>query len=378
METATVEQAEPQGSAAPTQDTSAPASGTPSPASGESFGSLFRQFAERKSLSRAGVSSAEQESSATDEQPAPSSRTASRPGAATAGADGTASVDAEPSSPTTQPRLSRAQRRAQYTGQQGEPSPADASQTDTAGSGQSAQQPAGEPTAEPSTDDPIVARVAQVEKTVTEGMARLEGLLKSPSPAEADTSLDPESATYARTFGDDAEFKRRADLALKPNAAEPLSYQEAEELEVWANNREVRELAATRVNRQYQSNFSAMVLAAAEEFGIDASAIQKPGTTFRDIFGAFVSQGETRKSAETVAAQERIAKLEAANRLLADEIDAVNKRVPGASRSILAGGASASSRAAALADRSKQNGLQTMRNGLVKQSTGRSGRPGAR
>lgn len=202
--------------------------------------------------------------------------------------------------------------------------------------------------------------------------------MRAPSPAQSDATLDPESKAYLSKFGDDAEFRRRANLALKPNAAEPLSYQDAEELETWANNREVRDLASARVNRQYQSNFSAMVMAAADEFGISAEAITKPGTTFRDIFNAFVSQGETRKSAETAAAHDRITKLEAANRQLADENEALLRRVPGASRPILTGGASSSSRAAAIADRSRMNGLQAMRAGLAQEATGRRGRPGAR
>ena len=117
-----------------------------------------------------------------------------------------------------------------------------------------------------------------------------------------------------------------------------------------------------------------MFMAAAEAFGIDVQAIQKPGATLRDVFGAFVSHGA--KAAE--AANEKAAKLEAANRLLADENEALRRQAPASARSVLNGGASAASRAASLQDRTTMNGRQAMRAGLAKQANGRPNRPGAR
>ena len=363
MEQATVAQAEPQGSAAGVQDTSAPASGDNGAATPASFGSLFKQHvlerAERNGV-RVGVSSAATQSSAADEQPAPSSADASGPGASAGDADGRA-----PDAATTQRPLSRAERKAlaqQKAAPQPESAPADPP-ADTSASEQA---------------DPVLARVERVEKSVTEGLQRLEGLLKSPSPAEADPSLDGESNAYREMFGDDDEFARRAQLALEPNSKTPLSYEEADELESWAKNRKARDFAATRVNRQYQSNFSAMVTAAAAEFGIEAEAISKPGTTFRDIFGAFVAKGEAKLAADLSAATERLAKLEAANRQLADENEAMTARLPASARPVLAGGASATSRAAAIADRARMSGRQLMHAGLAKASQGRRNRPAGR
>lgn len=368
MEQATVEQAEPQGSAAPARDTSAPANGDNGAATPASFGSLFRQHvlerAERHGA-RAGASSAERETRAADyEQPAPSNADASGPGSPGGDADERA---ADANTNAEQPKLSRAQRKALNA------------QRQAASEQPAAIDPPADTSASEQAADPVVARVERVERTVAEGLQRLEGLLKSPTPAEADPSLDGDSKAYAEMFGDDAEFNRRAEIALHGSQrSQYLDVAEADELAVWASNRKAKEFATQTVNRQYQSNFSAMVMAAAQEFGIDAEAIQRPGTTFRDIFGAFVSRGEAKLGADLDAANAKAARLEAANRQLADENEALQARLPASARSILAGGASSTSRAAALADRARMTGREAMRAGLARQAQGRPARPGAR
>lgn len=363
MEQATVEQAEPQGSAAPARDTSAPASGDNGAATPASFGSLFRRHVvERADRNghRAAASSAATETSAADEQPAPSGTDASRPGATVAGGDEQAAADAA----TPAAGLSRAQRKALAQQKAGAQPPVAETPADT-----SATPPV----------DPVVARVERVEQTVTEGLQRLEGLLKSPTPAEADPSLDGESKAYRELFGDDDEFQRRADIALHGSQrGQYLDTVEADELASWAANRKARDFSASRVNRQYQSNFSAMVTAAAAEFGIDPAVLSKPGTTFRDIFGAFVAVGDPQTRADLQAATEKAARLEAANRQLADENEALQRRLPASARSILTGGGSSTSRAAAIADRSRMTGREAMRAGLARQSQGRTNRPAGR
>lgn len=372
-QTATVEQAEPQGSAAPGQDTSASASGDNGAATPASFGTTYRQHVETRAArqeGRANASSADRETNTADVQPAPSTQGASRPGASTSDVDGTASPDADSAAADKPPPgLSRTQRKAWYTARANEIT------LDTA-------DPPATSTAQSVDDnsDPVVARVERVEKTVTEGLSRLEGLLKNPTPAEADASLDGDSKSYATLFGDDAEFNRRAQIALHGSTTgQYLDQTESDELAMWAARREARDFSGGQATRQTQSFFSTAILTAAAEFGIDPGSLQKPGTTFRDIFGAFVTQGETKKGAELTAATEKLAKLEAAIHQLADENEALLKRLPASARSVLHGGASATSRAAHLADRSQMDGRQAMRSGLEqREQRGRSSRPGAR
>lgn len=368
--TATVEQAEPQGSAAPGQDTSASANGDNGAATPASFGSIYKQRTLENAArrdARAGVSSADRETSAANEQPASSTQSASRPGAAASDADGTASTDAD-SRATDQPKLSRSQRKALRTGQT-----ADEITTETVDSlGTST-------TTVDDDDDPVVARVERVEKTVSEGLSRLEGLLKNPTPAQADPSIDGESKAYADLFGDDQEFERRAGIALHGSTkGEYLDTIEADELAVWASNRKARDFSSARAGRHHQSFLSAAVTAAAQEFGVPTEVISAPTATFRDIFGAFVNHGSTKQNAELTAANDKLAKLEAANRLLADQNEALEKRLPASARSVLHGGDASTSRAAAQADRQRMNGRQLMANGLQQQTRGRSSRPGAR
>lgn len=346
---ATVEQAEPQGSAAPVQDTSTPASGDAGAATPESFGSLYRQRVLERAArmgDRAGVSSAARETSAADEQPAPNSADVSRPGASDTSGDATAG-------------LTRAQRKALKTGQEAAPTEA-AAATDASAS---------------ESDDPIVSRVASVERTVTEGLSRLEGLLKAPSPAEADPSLDGESKAYRARYGDDEEFDRRARIALSGSATgEYLDATESDELSRWALRREGRDEG----RGQYQQAWSSLVLQAADAFGVPSETISRPGATLRDVFSAFVEHGATKHAPDLTAATEKISSLEAANRLLADENEALQQRLPASARAVLTGGTGASSRAAALADRSRMNGRQLMQAGLERQQNGRPQRPGAR
>lgn len=362
--TATVEQAEPQGSAAPGQDTSAPANGDNGQASPASFGAIYRQHVMDRGarIARAGVSSADREPSATDEQPAASPASASRPGAGTTGVDGPAGVEADSPASPDQPRLTRAQRKALRSGQPAGDAPPEAA---TAGTSAPADDD----------DDPVIARVGEIEQKVTEGLSRLEGLIR-PQQAAPEASPDDEDAVL---FGADDEFSRRAEIALHGSQrGQYLTTEEQDELAVWASNRKARDRTAGRVSLQERSQFSAAILAAAEEFGIDTAALQKPGTTLRDVFGAFVSQGATKQGAELTAANEKIAKLEQANRLLADENEALQGRAPGSGRSVLRGGDAAQSRAAHLADRSRMNARQLMESGLRQQMQGRRSRPGAR
>lgn len=365
---ATVEQAEPQGSAAPGQDTSTATSGQ-EPASSPSFGTLYRQHVEQRAdrqAHRVAASSAGRETSAADEQPAPSEAPASRPGSGAPTADGTASPGADASG--SQPRLTRAERKAQYTGQTEAGSPSETVSTATTPSDDS-----GPP-------DPVVARVAEAVKPIAEGLSRIEGLI-TPQPSTQDTAAaDSEAATaYAKLFGDDAEFTRRAQIALHGSTTgQYLDPSESDELAVWAARREARDFVASQTGPQYQANFNGLVLAAAEAFGVPAEVIQKPGTTFRDIFGAFVTHGGTQKDAELTAERTAHAQTKAAMQQIADENETLRKRLPSSARAVLGGGVSTGSRAAAEADRTRMSGRQLMEAGLRRQMQGRPHRPGAR
>lgn len=371
MASPTVEQAEPQGSAAPSQDTSASANGDNGAATPESFGSLYKAHVGNRAqaaASRAGVSSAERESSTPDEQPAASSTAASRPGSAAEDVDG--EVVATDSSAATQPKLSRAERKALKTAQ-----PADGTSSETATADTSTA------SAVDDDPDPVVARVERVEKTVTEGLSRLEGLLKPQTdPGASDQSQGGPDAIYQELFGDDTEFNRRSDIALHGSTkGQYLDGPESDELAVWASNRKAREFTSNRVTSQFQNLFSGMTLSAAEAFGVDAGTVSAPNTTYRDIFSAFVDRGKALSSAELAAVTDRATKAEARAQLLADENEALLKRLPAAGRGVLGGGqGGAVSRGTQLADRSQMTSSQLMRAGLEKQSRGRSERPGSR
>ncbi len=360
MEQATVEQAEPQGAAASGQVTSAQADGDNGAATPASFGSQFRAHVVHRAqaaASRARASSADPGASSTDEQPAPFDDDASRPGSSPEGVD--ARADADPSAAPEQPKLTRSQRKALKTNQ---PPPEGAPAAAT-----------GDTSAQDDDHDPVAARVEQIEKTVTEGFSRMEGLIR---PKEETAPGEPDDD--ARLYGPDEEFARRVDLALKPIDQNTLSVDESEELERWVANRKVRAKAWAEFGPAHQAQFSAMFRAAAEEFGVSTEAIANPSATVRDLFAAFVDHGSSSVGTELHAAKARIAELEAANKLLADESEATQQRMPALARTTLRGGEAAVSRATQLADRSRMSGRQLMGQGISKQMTGRKGRPGAR
>ena len=316
--------------------------------------------------SRAGVSSADRETSAADEQPAPSDASASRPGAGVSTADGTAPSGADSSA--TPQKLSRAERKAQYTGQP--PASTGSVPADTAA-----------PTAEPAgtvSDDPVAARVAEAVKPLVD---RLEGLLK---PAEQQTNASapesPEAQTYRDLFGDDQEYERRREVSERGSLrGQYLDPTESDELALWSSNRKARDFQAGVTNRQYQAQYSAVTLAAAGEFGIPVEKVSAPGTTFRDIYQAFVDHGASQKAAELDAERAAHAQTKTAMQQMADENEALKKRLPASAMSVLRGGASEGARAAALLDRTRMTGRQQMAAGLAqREQSGRRNRPGAR
>lgn len=366
MEQATVAPAEPQGTIGADQDTSAPANGDNGAATPASFGSLYRAHVLNRAQAaadRAGVSSAGTATTTPDEQPAPSDRAVSRPGAVTSDGDDSAAVESDVSAAGQPQKLSRAQRKAAYQATNGTGATAPETATDDTATAPVADDP-----------DPVVARVEQVEKTVSEGLSRIEGLIR-PQPDPASAPPDEETVLY----GPDAEYLRREEISLRGSTrGQYLDPSEADEFAIWSSNRKVRDRTSAQINQGWQEQTSALFLGAAEAFGVDAEAIQKPGTTLRDIFAAFVASGEAKKDAELTAANEKVAKLEAANKLLADENEAMQQRLPATARTVLSGGAGASTRGAALADRSRMTGRQLMGSGLSTQMQGRRNRPGAR
>jgi hypothetical protein len=227
--------------------------------------------------------------------------------------------------------------------------------------------------------DRIAARVAEVVQPLTEGLSRIEGLLQPQRTPDATATGSPEAAAYVAMFGDDQEYQRRREIQERGSlTGQYLDVNEADELALWSSHRQAREIATATVNHQYQSNFSGMVLAAAEAFGIPAETISAPNTTFRDIFSAFVSHGKAESDAELTAERAAHAQTKATMQMLADENEALQQRLPASARTVLAGGAGAASRSAAVADRTRMNGRQLMASGLERQMHGRSARPGAR
>lgn len=338
---ATVEQAEPQtGSAAPGQDTSAPAPGDSGEATPPSFGTLYRQHVERRQHGnqgrRADASSAARETSAADEQPVSAVSPAGIPDP-----DGT--TESQPA--TEQPKLSRKERKALHAAQ-----PAS-----TEG------QPAADTSARPeSGTDPV----ARVERAIDERLSKLETLLAPRQPAsESDQAY---ASAYAEAFGDDAEFARRAQIAISPNNT--LSFDEQEQLAGWAQNRKASELTDTKWKR----NLSAAALSAAEAHGLDPQTVVAAASP-ADIFAAFVRHGESKGSTATDAkvaeASARADKAEAANRLLADELEALRERLPAGARRLVVGGVSAvPSPDGPPIDRERASGRQLLAAGLSRQA----------
>lgn len=329
--TATAEQAEPQGSAAPA-----------SAASAEDFGALFKAHvfkqAPQSAATQSEVSSADREPSATDEQPATDASLAGTPEASEDGT-GDESETPEQQGTTDQPKLSRAQRKALKQGQT-----AATVSTDT-----SAQAP-------PADDaDPV----QRVERVLNDRLGRLEALLAAPNPSQTDPNLAAASTQYAQTFGNDAEFQRRAEIAIRPSGDKFLSAPEALEMERWASNREVK----NQIDQTYRGNLSAIVVKAAQAHGLDPNAVLST-PTFDDTYRVFYEHGKKAGAQEgTAAVSERISKLEATNRQLADENDALRQRAPAGARAVLKGGFPTGA-AGALADKTGLSGRELMMRGL--------------
>jgi hypothetical protein len=327
-QTAPAEQAEPQGSAAPDSAASAP-----------DFGSLFKAhvFKEAPQVApQSEASSADQETSAADEQPDPDASEGT-PGP---GTDGTGD-DPEPEGTTDQPKLSRAQRKALKA--QGSAARPDGTDTSTT-----------EPEASSDADP-----VRRVERVLEERLGRLETLLATPNPSQTDQSLDAASQAYAEMFGPDEEFERRAQIAIRPSGNQFLSADEALQTERWATNREVK----AQVDRQYRTNLSAIVSGKAQQYGIDAQRVLS-APTFDATYDAFFEAGKKAGATEGESkVAERIGKLEAANRQLADELEALRQRAPASARRAIVGGSPTSS-AGALVDRSQLSGRELLLRGL--------------
>jgi hypothetical protein len=353
VEQITAEQAEPQGSAASEQAASAP-----------DFGALFKAHVFKteapQGATQSEASSADPETSAADEQPGVDASQHGTPATSTDG-DGTP-ADATPQSAADQPKLSRSQRKALH--QQSDPSGRAAQPATADTSAQTTPSPA--PAADP---------VERVERAVTEGLSRLESLIRAPDPSQTDQSLDAASQAYRQTFGDDQEFGRRALIATRPSGDVYLSADEAAELERWSVNREVKQ----QIDGNYQRNLAATAIAKAQAHGIDPQSVLST-PQFADTYDVFLAHGKKLGAQEAQqASAARIAKLEAANRQLADENEALLSRAPASARPVLTGGLSASGRAASSADRQSMSGRDLLRRGVEAQTgSGAPRRPGGR
>lgn len=219
---------------------------------------------------------------------------------------------------TEQPKLTRAQRRALKQ--------------------QSADTTAGDSTVDAQDDpddDDVIARVERVD----EKLARLEALMTPQTQPPPD--VQEYANTYAETFGDDDEFARRAEIALRDRTA--LSIADENELSVWAANRK----AANVTDVKWKRNLSTAALSTASTLGLDpASLLAAP--TPAAIFSAFYDAGKSAGSSEsgsTNSAREaeltaRIEKLERTSRLVADENEVLQERAPAATRGPINGGLS--------------------------------------
>lgn len=299
------------------------------------------------------------ETSAADEQPGTDA--AVEPPASSETGTETASTD-------PRPKLSRSQRKALRTAEQ----PAAATS--------SATEPPPADTSAPESDPDPIAHVERVERTVSEGLARLESLIATTGKPEGAQSVDPTTEADRRLYGDDAEFVRRATIATRPNATgEYLSDQESRELETWAINRDARDRVSAQTDMRYRQNYTALTVANAERHGVDADAVLK-APTFDAIYDAFVDRGRAleRESAAARDAErvKEIERLTAVNQQLADDLEGYERRSPGLSRGLIHGGMSGSGQAARIADRARMNGRQQIRAALA--SGPRKSRPGAR
>lgn len=337
---ATVEPAVPQtGSAAPE-----------SPASAPDFGAQYKAhvFKTRPTLPAAqpGASSGNGETSAADEQQASDAAQAGIPDT-----DGDGSPEAATQTSEQQQKLSRSQRKALKAAQSGEtPTSADTSAS---------------PPAPDTASDPVT----RVERVLNDRLAKLETLLQPQAPP---TLPEQEYSTlYSQTFGDDAEYARRAQIAISQPAE--LSIQEQDELAVWATNRKAAELTDVKWKR----NFSAAALSAAEAHGLDPQTVVSAASP-RDIFAAFVERGKAMASSDSDArvaeVTARADKLESANRLLADEVEALRGQVPAGARRLVVGGVSAvPSPDGPPIDRQKASGRQLLAAGIARQTRAANG-----
>ena len=334
---ATVEPAVPQtGSAAPE-----------SPASEPSFGSLFKARVfktppPQQQATQPGPSSGTVETSAADEQQASDAASNGIPDT-----DGDGSSEAATSTSEQQQKLSRSQRKALKASQASDAAPASA---DTSA------QPAPSEGSDP---------LSRVERE----LAEVKSLLRPQAPP---TPQEQEYATaYSQTFGDDAEYARRAQIAISQPAE--LSIQEQDELAQWATNRKAAELTDVKWKR----NFSDAAMRAAEAHGMDPQTLVTAASP-RDIFGAFVERGKALASSDADArvaeVTARADKLESANRLLADEIEALREQLPAGARRLVVGGVSAQpSVDGPPIDRQKASGRQLLAAGLNRQMRAANG-----
>lgn len=365
--TATVEQAEPQGSAAPGVAATAPdTSPSPSPQRSASALSRMRNAVEaRTGQSAAQAAATSQETSAADEQPASPSSPARDTEARETGS-------AQPSDSTQQPKLSRAERKALKTAQpDAAPAapPAPAPPAVTSGTAPAQQ----EATPAPPTDP-----IERVERTLSDAIARIEARL--PAPEQSAPAAPAQSAEDTAYFGDDAEFVRRATIATRPNqTGEWLTPEQANELEVWSLRREARERTSQSAEQAYKVAQSQIVLGAAEAHGIDQQALYS-APSMRAIYDTFVDRGRALEreavSAELATSAAENARLKQINQQLSDDLEALENRLPGFARPLLSGGMSGNARAAQIADLARLSGRERMRIGLS--SPPRKARPGAR
>ena len=355
--TATVEQAEPQGSAAPDAAASAPerspSASSPSPAD-RSSRDLLRSGIEARSAKRPGASSATQETSAADEQPASESSPARGGEASETGAD-------QPTDPQ-QLRLSRSERKALKTATNAAPATPARPSADTSGTAPSAQPPS----------DPI----ERVERSLADAVARIEARL----PAQADPAVPSQANDNDDYYGDDARFIRLATIATRPGTTgEYLSNEDASWLEEKSLRRETRDRTRLETEQTYRVNQSQIAFAAADAHGIDRQSLLS-APSMQAIYDRFVDQGRALEreahSAKTAESAKEIERLKGVNQQLADEVEAYERRLPGFARPLVGGGTSGTARAAQIADRRGMSGTQLIRSGLAKGPT--KSRPGAR
>lgn len=374
-----VEQAADQSSAAPTPQDSAP-----------DFGSVYLQHVlsnPRSGLPRRGGDDEAPQSGASSgpsgasaEVPPPAgdaSQDATPPPAATAPATPPSAGDATPppsdtpieGEPEQPKKLSRRERRAQRLAAQ---------------QAQDSSQPsAGAPVApsvDDDEDDDILDRLdalsAQVEKIAPPAVSRT----LEQTEAQAASARE-----YETIFGSPQEFGRRSDAKIRNDGS--LTVVEDEELEIWAKNR----IAAQAHERMIQGNISQILLATAQQHGVDPQVVSAApslsaalagliaGSSKSDIASVAEQRAATAEAkltemqAQVRTLTENNDRLKETNQQLADANEALERRAPAQLRQPVAGGLSSLSALGETVDPKRQNGRQMLQIALANRARQQNG-----